>query len=92
MAQARFALRGNSEAVISVSLASDFRGVGLGSRLIRLACKQAMSERPVTRIRALIRQGNTSSLHAFSQAGFRQHGTIEVSGQQSVYPGGGVVA
>jgi len=84
MAQARFSLMENGEAVISVSLAREFRGVGLGSRLIRLACKQAMTERPFNKIRALIRQGNAASLHAFTQAGFRQQGAVEVSGQQAV--------
>ncbi len=84
MAQARFALRGDGEAVISVSLAPDFRGVGLGSRFIRLACQQAMTERHVTKIQALIRQDNISSLHVFAQAGFRQHGSFEISSQQSV--------
>lgn len=84
MAQARFSIMENREAVISVSLASAFRGVGLGSRLIRLACEQASVERPIRKIRALVKQGNAASFRAFTQAGFRQCGTVEVSGQQAV--------
>lgn len=81
MAQARFTLNTNNEALISVSLAHEFRGAGLGSRLIKMACKKLSAERPVTRIRALIKQGNTSSQHTFAQAGFRKQETIEISGQ-----------
>lgn len=84
MAQARFALPGNEEAIMSVSLAPDFRGVGLGARLIRQACNQAMKDRPVKKILAYIRRNNTSSLHAFTQAGFWRRGDVEVSGQPAL--------
>lgn len=84
MAQARFSRCDTDEAVISVSLAPDFRGLGLGARLIRRACQQALAARPVTKIRALIKQGNSASVHAFRQAGFRHHATVEVSGHPAV--------
>jgi len=84
MAQARFALDGSGAAVISVSLAPEFRGVGLGSRLIRRACEEASTGLRVREIRARIKPGNSASLHAFGQAGFQHRGVVEVLGQPAV--------
>lgn len=84
IAQVRFAWQGLAEAVISVSLAPEFRGVGLGGRIISRACQQALAERPGATIRALIRPDNAVSVHAFVQAGFCPRGEVEAAGQPAL--------
>ncbi|MBA3015313.1 MAG: UDP-2,4-diacetamido-2,4,6-trideoxy-beta-L-altropyranose hydrolase [Proteobacteria bacterium] len=84
MAQARFNLTGHDKATISVSLAPEFRNSGLGTRLIRLTCNQAIKERNIRTIRALVKHDNPASLHAFASAGFHHRGTVEISGQHAV--------
>jgi RimJ/RimL family protein N-acetyltransferase len=65
----RFAIEGTS-AVISVSLARDARGRGLGERLIALAGHRLFAETGVTRIDAWIRGENAASIRAFMAAGY----------------------
>jgi len=69
LGQARFDLEENG-AVISASLDHDFRSLGLGSKLIRAASEQAVKERNLARMEALIKRENVASLRAFSKAGF----------------------
>jgi UDP-2,4-diacetamido-2,4,6-trideoxy-beta-L-altropyranose hydrolase len=70
LGQARFDLE-QSGPVISVSLDHDFRSLGLGSELIRVASEQAMKERDLGRIDAFIKKDNLLSLRAFSKAGYK---------------------
>jgi len=73
LGQARINL-GQSCPVISVSLDHDFQSLGLGSKLIRVASEQAMKERNLGRIDALIKNDNSASLRAFSKAGYKNVG------------------
>ena len=70
----RFALDGTN-AVISVSLASEARGRGLGERLIALASHRLFAETGATSIDAWIRPGNAASVHAFVAAGYMRRET-----------------
>lgn len=76
LGQIRFAVD-RDEAMISISLAKDFRGAGLGPRLIRHACRLVMDAKSLRKIRALIKEENSSSIQAFSRAGFRRTGTAK---------------
>lgn len=92
LGQVRFAMD-MDEAVISITLAGEFRGVGLGARLIRHACQQVMAAKPLRKIKALIREENSLSIRAFSKAGFLPVEMVNGSGRQAVameYAGGSV--
>ncbi len=69
--QVRFDITGN-KATISASICEQFRGLGMGGSLLRLACEKAIEETggTVGTIEALIKQENTPSQKAFQQAGF----------------------
>ena len=69
--QVRFDIEEN-KSVISVSLCPEFRGYGLGRRLIRKACDEVLRERDMETIHALIKKNNVGSLRAFEEAGFRK--------------------
>jgi UDP-2,4-diacetamido-2,4,6-trideoxy-beta-L-altropyranose hydrolase len=66
---ARFDIQ-NHSAIVSVSIAAEFRGRGLGSGVIRMACETFFAARPVTQVNAYIKQDNVASQHVFAKAGF----------------------
>ena len=72
LGQIRFALDPAGQAVISVGLDRNCRGSGLGGRIIRQACEQAITARSLTRVQARIRPDNAPSIRAFAKAGFRR--------------------
>lgn len=65
--------------IVSISLVRDYRGLGLGSGLLRLAAERSQAEFGVP-AHALIRPDNLRSLCAFAKAGFRDEGTTMASG------------
>ncbi|MBN2881028.1 GNAT family N-acetyltransferase [Candidatus Woesearchaeota archaeon] len=67
--QVRFNIQ-NDSAVISVSLSKDYRGKGLGSKVIQLASNKFCSEFNINKIIAYIRQDNISSRKSFEKAGY----------------------
>jgi len=69
--QARFDFIEN-EAVISVSMGSNFRRLGIGHRLIRKASEECLRKRNPKRIIAMIKYDNTASVSAFEKAGFQK--------------------
>ena len=90
MGQARFEIR-EKRAEISVSLAPEFRTLGLGPRLIRMASEQAIEEGKVEYVCARVKRENQASLHSFTKAGFRWGEEAQYKGFHTVsmtYPGG----
>ena len=81
--QVRFE-KSNGTALISVSLDREFRGLGLGSRLIRQACSRVLAGEDITAIQALIKKGNSVSLSAFAKAGFGKVRELEKGGVAAV--------
>jgi UDP-2,4-diacetamido-2,4,6-trideoxy-beta-L-altropyranose hydrolase len=69
--QVRFKIDGK-DAVISTSLAMEFRGRGYGSVLIYEASNALMNTSKVKTVHAYIRSENKGSLKSFEKAGFRQ--------------------
>jgi RimJ/RimL family protein N-acetyltransferase len=69
-------------AEISVGLALDARGRGIGREALRLAAVEAPRLLGVATVKALIKEGNEASLRAFRAAGFqdvaREGGFIEL--------------
>ena len=62
----------------------NFRGIGVGPRLIRQACQQVMVERGLTKVLAYIRAENRNSAQAFLKAGFRHAGMLTHANQAAV--------
>jgi UDP-2,4-diacetamido-2,4,6-trideoxy-beta-L-altropyranose hydrolase len=67
--QVRFDLSGN-EADISISLDQRFRGMGLGTEMIRYSCRMVMELYKVHKINAFVKTINDASKKAFESAGF----------------------
>lgn len=73
--QIRYKIQDN-QAVISISIASDYRHQGYGSELIKLACDRLFQELKISQIHAYIKPDNQSSIRSFIKAGFAEIGTI----------------
>ena len=59
-------------AVISISLATEFRGAGLGTAIIRTATRHAFRDDRIEAVDAFIRADNLASQAAFRKAGYEQ--------------------
>jgi UDP-2,4-diacetamido-2,4,6-trideoxy-beta-L-altropyranose hydrolase len=69
--QVRLVARKPDDAVISVGLAPEVRGRGLGARLIAAASKHYLQLHPAcARVAAYVKPDNAASIAAFSRAGF----------------------
>jgi UDP-2,4-diacetamido-2,4,6-trideoxy-beta-L-altropyranose hydrolase len=80
---ARFDMQRHS-AIVSVSIAAEFRGRGWGGRLIRKACEAFFVARPVARINAYIKKDNIASQNAFAKAGFSREPDVLYQGDIAV--------
>jgi RimJ/RimL family protein N-acetyltransferase len=74
----------NHSAMVSVSIAAEFRGQGWGSRLISKACKAFFAARPGGRVNAYIKQDNIASQNAFARAGFSREPDVPYQGETAV--------
>lgn len=71
VAQVRFDITEEGDAVASVTVAAEERGKGYGTEAIKKATEALMSEMPgVGKAVAYIRQGNEISQRAFNRAGY----------------------
>lgn len=64
---------------LSVSLTGSVRGQGLGPRLIREAVHRYHGSHCDKTVWAFVRPENTSSIKAFTRAGFQQDGTKKIN-------------
>jgi RimJ/RimL family protein N-acetyltransferase len=83
MGLVRFDMQGHS-AVVSVSIAAEFRGRGLGGRLIRKACEAFFAARPIARVNAYIKKDNVASQKVFARAGFSREPDVPYQGDTAV--------
>ena len=67
--QVRYEIDGG-QAICSVSLASECRGKGYGSRVIDLASGRVLSRPGVQRVHAYVKEGNAASVRSFLRAGY----------------------
>lgn len=56
---------------ISISLAQDYRGKGLGTKIIKKASKELSQEKSSAKIYAFVKNSNHSSIKSFIKAGYR---------------------
>lgn len=80
--QARFKKEGQ-EAVISVLIDPRFRGMSLGSSLIRDATERYFHETAIKRVKAFIKMGNEPSRRAFGNAGYDEQGDTMCNGERA---------
>lgn len=80
--QVRLDLRSGG-AVISISIAEEFRGAGYGTTLIRLATNYAFVQRGLGWVDAMIREENVASQKAFLKAEYQQRAET-TDGQQGL--------
>jgi UDP-2,4-diacetamido-2,4,6-trideoxy-beta-L-altropyranose hydrolase len=81
--QIRFDINGQ-RATISVSMESNSRGLGYGSRVIQLGSRQIFAETPVQSITAYVKADNHASARAFAKAGYISTGEGDVAGQPAL--------
>ncbi|MFW8600406.1 UDP-2,4-diacetamido-2,4,6-trideoxy-beta-L-altropyranose hydrolase [Desulfobacterota bacterium M19] len=81
--QVRFETIGNA-GVISVSLDKKFRNIGLGTMLIKQACRKFFDIRNKNRIKAFIKADNIQSRHTFTNAGFKHISEKLTNGFQTI--------
>lgn len=67
--QVRFKIE-SSQAIISVSLAQDRRGKGLGSKIIGMASRYLVQSQQINVIHAYIKPDNLASIRSFIKAGY----------------------
>ncbi len=80
LGQARFQIE-FKEAVISVLLDPEYRGMGLGSLLIHDATQKFFAETDVEKVNAFIKIGNEVSWKAFIKAGYTERGLSDYNGE-----------
>lgn len=81
--QVRFQL-GAERAILSVSVAPEFRGAGWGKELITLAVHEMARLGLVQRVEALVKPGNQASIRLFESCGFHPEEGSEVAGQPAL--------
>ncbi|MCC7301386.1 MAG: GNAT family N-acetyltransferase [Bacteroidia bacterium] len=74
----------SGNAVISVNLKKEFRGKGLGAKVLRRACLHYFAQHPGHCISALIKNGNEASARAFTEAGFSFVNRFLYQGTQTI--------
>jgi len=82
--QVRFEVDGQ-DAVISLSIDSNFRGSGLSCPIIARAAEKMFNRRIVSRINAFIKPHNVRSIKAFELAGFRVVGQEIIKGENALH-------
>ena len=82
--QVRIDERPDGQGEIDVSVAREFRGAGVGSRLIDLAICEIFASTGMSRVHGYIRTQNTASQRAFENAGFRRGGEEQVRGRRAL--------
>lgn len=82
--QVRFEKSAAGRAVVSVVVAPDQRGRGIGAALIAAGCLRAAQDLGVTRVLAYIRDDNAASITAFERAGFVRLRRAKVGGNDAV--------
>lgn len=73
----------NGCGVVSVSLAAPFRHGGIGTEMIRRACRAWAAAHSGQKAVAYVRQGNAASEQAFLRAGFVRCGEMQMKGQRA---------
>lgn len=80
----RFELEERGNAVVSINIAPDARGRGLGPVALRQGCALVSERDAVTSVTAYIKADNVASRRAFDQAGFVLAGEVTLGDNAAV--------
>jgi UDP-2,4-diacetamido-2,4,6-trideoxy-beta-L-altropyranose hydrolase len=80
-AQVRYDRTDDNTAEIGYAVASAFRGMGLGTRILELTWRLACQVLSVSVVRGVVISGNIASARAFEKAGFSPAGECELHGR-----------
>ena len=83
--QVRFDFRGELEAVINLSISSNHRGRGFGSRLISSAVERLFHSTAVQTVHAYIKTNNQASVLSFERAGFEKLSAEVFKGNEALH-------
>ncbi|NEO24427.1 GNAT family N-acetyltransferase [Moorena sp. SIO4A5] len=84
--QIRFDCRYDGNAEVDLSLASDQRGLGYGSRLIEIGIKQLFQQTATIHcVHAYIKLDNLASMRAFERAGFQKLQVESIKGHPALH-------
>jgi RimJ/RimL family protein N-acetyltransferase len=75
--------KSNNEIVSGISIDENYRGQGLGSKMLMIACENYFKEYPGSEITAYIKKQNIASTKIFSKAGFIKTEELIVHGTDS---------
>lgn len=75
--------RQNGESIIGISIDSNHRGLGYGSKMLIMACEQCFSEGFTHKITAYIKAENTASIVIFKKAGFTEQDSLLIGNVES---------
>lgn len=84
LGQVRFDRQPDGSAETDISIARDYRGRGMGTQALGLACESFRESGKARRIVAFIKPENAPSLKAFEKAGFVRQGREWVKGQEAI--------
>lgn len=76
--QIRFEVE-NDDAIIDISVASGFRGIGIGTEIIQKGVQMFFAACPITRVKAIILKKNLPSINSFRRADFKEFGNTVVA-------------
>ena len=76
--------RHGKEAVISVVIAKNYRGMHYGTMLIEMASHKLFEITDICRINAYIKIDNDQSIRAFENAGYKAHHQVELDGHPAI--------
>ena len=84
LGQVRFDVHG-SRAELSISLSSEFRGRGLGRKVLLRAVEEVFQARSVVALDAFVKPQNSASLRLFADVGFRSFGAERFRGHEAIH-------
>ena len=82
LGQIRYHVAGR-EAILSVSVAPELRGKGLGSIMIQVASQKVFASQNIEMIKAYVKPTNMVSVGVFLKAGFTENGTVDMEDQKA---------
>jgi UDP-2,4-diacetamido-2,4,6-trideoxy-beta-L-altropyranose hydrolase len=83
--QVRIDVRHDGEGEIDIIVSREFRGQGMGTRLLDVAVKERFAASTLSRVHAYILLENRASQRAFENAGFRNLGQEQVKGLSTLH-------
>ena len=83
--QIRMQKENEKEALIGISIASDFRGNGYAKEMLQIASDYFLKSNSNYVINAFIKETNLSSKYAFEKAGFEFRNLINYENSQSFH-------